>query len=52
MLAAVATMLKKPQRKPAEIAGMDRIRRIQPRRTADRMIRGVSRTMDGWIKKR
>lgn len=53
VLAAVATMLKKPQRKPVvEMPDMGRLRRLQPRRSANRMIRGVSRTMDNFIKKR
>ncbi|MFA7467694.1 MAG: YtxH domain-containing protein [Desulfotomaculaceae bacterium] len=52
VLAAVMNMMKKPQRKPGELLGMDRVRRMQPRRAADKMLRGVTRTVDGLIKKR
>jgi len=51
VLAAVMTMLRKPQRKP-ELPGMDRVKRMRPRRAADKMLKGVARTVDGLIKKR
>lgn len=52
VLAAVMTMMKKPQRKPADLPGMDRVRRMRPRRAADKMLKGVTRTVEGLMKKR
>jgi len=53
LLAAVVTMLKNPQRKAAKSRETNLINRMrQPRRSANRMLREVSRTMDGWVRKR
>jgi len=52
VLAAVMNMMRKPQRKPGDMLGMDRVRRMHPRRAADKMLKGVTRTVDGLIKKK
>ncbi|TYO95087.1 hypothetical protein [Desulfallas thermosapovorans] len=52
ILGAVMSMIKTPQRKPSGVFNISRIRRKYPRRTTDRMIREVSRTVNGLIKKK
>ncbi|WP_347487695.1 YtxH domain-containing protein [Desulfoscipio sp. XC116] len=52
VLGAVMSMIKRPQRKPASMFDISKIRRRYPRRTTDRVIREVSRTVSGLIKKK
>lgn len=52
LLAAIMNMMKKPQRKPAEFPGVKRIRRMQPRRTADRMFKEMSRSVNSMMKRK
>jgi hypothetical protein len=52
ILGAVMSMIKTPQRKPASFFDISKIRRKYPRRTTDRMIKEVSRTVSGLIKRK
>ncbi|AGL02086.1 hypothetical protein [Desulfoscipio gibsoniae] len=57
VLGAVMSMIKSPQRKPASkfnasMFDLSKIRRRYPRRTTDRMIKEVSRTVSGLIKRK
>ncbi len=53
VLGAVMSMIKTPQRKlSSSIFDMNKFRRKYPSRTSDRVIKEVSRTVSGLIKKK
>ncbi|MBF7082167.1 hypothetical protein IT084_04140 [Desulfallas sp. Bu1-1] len=53
IIGALLSMMKRPQRKFTGIPGLrNNLRRMYSRHATGRVIRGMSRTVDGIIKKR
>jgi len=53
VLAALVSMIKRPERKAsASIFDMHKFRRNYPRQASDRVIKEVTRTVSGFIKKK